>query len=111
MRVPFGLCEYAGWDFKCRRRAMKSRGARSGRILTFAAAFIESLVGRVAREGRTRMKISLEWLSEYVAGALREIGAERAGEALMNGGLPVESIEARGDDVVIDVEVTSNRSD
>ena len=57
------------------------------------------------------MKISLEWLSEYVAGALREIGAERAGEALMNGGLPVESIEARGDDVVIDVEVTSNRSD
>ena len=57
------------------------------------------------------MKISLEWLSEYVSGALREIGAERAAEALMNGGLPVESIEPYGDDVVIDVEVTSNRSD
>src|SRR5947207_104546 len=64
-----------------------------------------------ARERRTRMKISLEWLSEYAPGALREVGAERAAQALMNGGLPVESIEPRGDDVVIDVEVTSNRSD
>src|SRR3954471_20960506 len=57
------------------------------------------------------MKISLEWLSEYLPGAATEIGAERAADALMNGGLPVETTERVGDDTVIDVEVTSNRSD
>jgi phenylalanyl-tRNA synthetase beta chain len=56
------------------------------------------------------MKISLEWLEQYLPGA-REIGPERAAEALMNGGLPVETIERAGEDTVIDVEVTSNRSD
>jgi phenylalanyl-tRNA synthetase beta chain len=56
------------------------------------------------------MKISLEWLEEYLPGA-RGLGGERAGEALMGGGLPVETIERVRDDVVIDVEVTSNRSD
>ncbi|HEY8748112.1 MAG TPA: phenylalanine--tRNA ligase beta subunit-related protein, partial [Tepidisphaeraceae bacterium] len=54
------------------------------------------------------MKISLEWLSEYLPGAL---DAQRAGDALTHGGLPVEVIEKHGDDVVIDVEVTSNRGD
>src|SRR3954463_15418455 len=57
------------------------------------------------------MKISLEWLKQYLPGALREVGAERASEALMNGGLPVESVETLPQDVVIDVEVTSNRAD
>src|SRR3954463_8276348 len=57
------------------------------------------------------MKISLEWLKQYLPGALREVGAERASEVLMNGGLPVESIETLPQDVVIDVEVTSNRAD
>lgn len=57
------------------------------------------------------MKISLDWLGEYLPGAEREVGAERAGEALMNGGLPVETIERVGDDTMIDVEVTSNRAD
>src|SRR4051794_23621060 len=57
------------------------------------------------------MKISLEWLGDYLPGAAREVGAERAAEALMNGGLPVETSERVGDDTVIDVEVTSNRSD
>src|SRR6478609_7780820 len=57
------------------------------------------------------MKISLEWLGEYLPGAGREVGAERAAEALMNGGLPVETIERVGEDTVIDVEVTSNRAD
>src|SRR3954454_17876797 len=57
------------------------------------------------------MKISLEWLDEYLPGAGREVGAERAAEALMNGGLPVETIERVGEDTVIDVEVTSNRAD
>jgi phenylalanyl-tRNA synthetase beta chain len=56
------------------------------------------------------MKTSLQWLEDYLPGA-RELGAERAAEALMNGGLPVESIEKVGDDTVLDVEVTSNRSD
>src|SRR5690348_13158133 len=54
------------------------------------------------------MKISLEWLSEYLPGPL---DANAAAEALTHGGLPVEVIERHGDDVVIDVEVTSNRGD
>ena len=54
------------------------------------------------------MKISLEWLTDYLPGP---IDAERAAEALTAGGLPVESIERHGDDVVLDVEVTSNRGD
>src|SRR5688572_27069706 len=56
------------------------------------------------------MKISLEWLEEYLPGAVG-MGGERAGEALMGGGLPVETVEKVGEDVVMDVEVTSNRSD
>src|SRR5215472_13405407 len=54
------------------------------------------------------MKISLEWLRDFLAG---DLDAQRAADALTNGGLPVESIEAHGDDTVIDVEVTSNRGD
>src|SRR4051794_22549458 len=54
------------------------------------------------------MKISLHWLSEYLPGPL---DAATAADALTNGGLPVEVIETVGDDVVIDVEVTSNRGD
>ena len=55
------------------------------------------------------MKVSLEWLREYLPGPL---DSQRAVEALTNGGLPVESDEPFGpDDRVIDVEVTSNRSD
>ena len=54
------------------------------------------------------MKISLEWLSEYLPGPL---AADEAAEALTHGGLPVELIERHGNDTVIDVEVTSNRGD
>jgi phenylalanyl-tRNA synthetase beta chain len=54
------------------------------------------------------MKISMVWLSEYLPGALE---AERAGDALTNGGLPVEVYEQHGSDSVMDVEVTSNRGD
>ncbi len=54
------------------------------------------------------MKISMEWLSEYLPGTL---AAERAGDALTHGGLPVEVYEKHGDDTVMDVEVTSNRGD
>ena len=54
------------------------------------------------------MKISLEWLSEYLPGTHV---AGRLGDALTHGGLPVEVIEPFGDDLVMDVEVTSNRGD
>jgi phenylalanyl-tRNA synthetase beta chain len=54
------------------------------------------------------MKISLEWLGDYLPG---ERDAQRLADALTNGGLPVELIEKHGDDTVIDVEVTSNRGD
>jgi phenylalanyl-tRNA synthetase beta chain len=54
------------------------------------------------------MKISLEWLRDFVPGTL---DANAAAEALTHGGLPVEVIERVGDDTVIDVEVTSNRPD
>jgi phenylalanyl-tRNA synthetase beta chain len=55
------------------------------------------------------MRTSLEWLGEFLPG--EPIHAEVAAEALTHGGLPVEVIERFGDDTVIDVEVTSNRSD
>src|SRR5688572_13610051 len=54
------------------------------------------------------MKISLEWLSQFLP---TPPAAEAAAEALTNGGLPVENIEQHGDDAVLDVEVTSNRGD
>src|ERR1700749_3589297 len=54
------------------------------------------------------MKISLEWLAQYLPGPL---DAQTAADALTRGGLPVENVEQVGPDTVIDVEVTSNRSD
>ncbi len=54
------------------------------------------------------MKISLEWLTDFLPGPL---DAQRCAEALTNAGLPVESIDVVGNDTVLDVEVTSNRSD
>jgi phenylalanyl-tRNA synthetase beta chain len=54
------------------------------------------------------MKISLEWLREYVD--IHESAAEIV-EILANVGLPCEGVEQVGDDTVIDVEVTSNRAD
>src|SRR5687767_8563394 len=54
------------------------------------------------------MKISLEWLREYLSG---ELEPQAAADALTHGGLPVETIERVGSDTVIDVEVTSNRGD
>ena len=54
------------------------------------------------------MKISLEWLREY----LPEVGgASVCGEALTMAGLPTENFETLGNDTVMDVEVTSNRGD
>lgn len=54
------------------------------------------------------MKISLQWLKDYLGAG---ITAEQAAEALMNGGLPVEHIDKIDGDSVLDVEVTSNRGD
>jgi phenylalanyl-tRNA synthetase beta chain len=54
------------------------------------------------------MKISLEWLSQYLPGPL---DAQTAADALTSGGLPVETVEQLDGDTVLDVEVTSNRSD
>src|SRR4051794_36710169 len=55
------------------------------------------------------MKISLEWLGQFLPGP--PLNAEQVGQALTNGGLPVETTEAHGSDTVLDVEVTSNRGD
>ena len=54
------------------------------------------------------MKISLNWLSDYIETGL---GAEQIAEILSDLGFPCEGIEHLDDDVVIDVEVTSNRGD
>jgi phenylalanyl-tRNA synthetase beta chain len=59
------------------------------------------------------MKISLNWLAEYLPGPT---DVKVAADALTHGGLPVEIIEqidlGNGKhDVMMDVEVTSNRSD
>jgi phenylalanyl-tRNA synthetase beta chain len=54
------------------------------------------------------MKISLEWLCEYVETGL---DAERIASILSDLGLPCEGIEHLNDGAVIDVEVTSNRGD
>lgn len=54
------------------------------------------------------MKVSLDWLSEYVQVDLQ---AEEIAEVLSDLGLPCEGIERLGGDTVLDVEVTSNRGD
>ena len=55
------------------------------------------------------MKISLDWLGDYVDTA--GLSAEQIGEILSNLGFPIESIELVGDDTMLDVEITSNRGD
>ncbi len=54
------------------------------------------------------MKVSLDWLSDYVK---VDLAPERIAEILSDLGFPCEGIERFGDDTVIDVEVTSNRGD
>jgi phenylalanyl-tRNA synthetase beta chain len=71
-----------------------------GRALTLFAAPLDSLAS---------MKTSLAWLSDFLPGP--PLDAEKVAEALTHGGLPVESIEQREGDTVVDVEVTSNRGD
>jgi phenylalanyl-tRNA synthetase beta chain len=54
--------------------------------------------------------IRLNWLNDYIETGL---GADQIAEVLSDLGFPCEGIEPRfiGDDVVIDVEITSNRGD
>ena len=54
------------------------------------------------------MKILLSWLNDYVETGLP---AEKIVEILSDLGLPCEGIKSFDDDVVIDVEITSNRGD
>lgn len=54
------------------------------------------------------MKVSHEWLGQMISPLP---SPTQLGEALTLGGLPVEVIEAVGTDTMLDVEVTSNRSD
>src|SRR5205809_6097384 len=54
------------------------------------------------------MNISVNWLNDFLPGA---IDPQKSADALMRGGLPVESITGHNADTVLDVEVTSNRSD
>ena len=54
------------------------------------------------------MKISLNWLSDYVE---TDLSAEEVAEILSDLGLPYEGIEYLDNDAVIDVEVTTNRGD
>ena len=54
------------------------------------------------------MKISLEWLKDYLPTPLDPAAAA---DALTHGGFPVENIETHESDTVLDVEVTSNRGD
>ena len=54
------------------------------------------------------MKISLNWLSDYIK---MDYSAEQVAEILSDLGFPCEGIEKLNGDTVIDVEVTSNRGD
>ena len=54
------------------------------------------------------MKISLDWLQDYVNTTL---SADEIGDILSNLGFPIESTESVGDDTMLDVEITSNRGD
>lgn len=54
------------------------------------------------------MKISLDWLQDYVETSLT---AEQIGEILCQLGFPIEAIDRVGGDTMMNVEVTSNRGD
>lgn len=55
------------------------------------------------------MKISLNWLSDYVD--VSTMPARQLGERLIHAGFGIEEIIETADDIVLDVEVTSNRPD
>ncbi len=59
-------------------------------------------------EGLELMKISLNWLNDYVR---TELPAQKIADILSDLGFPYEGIEYLKDDAVIDFEITSNRGD
>src|SRR5688500_4235235 len=54
------------------------------------------------------MKVPLSWIREFVD---VEASAEEIGTLMGGRGLAVEGLEAQGDDVVMDFDVTANRPD
>lgn len=64
--------------------------------------------GFVIAYGAVAMKISVNWLNDYVQ---TNLSAEQIAEILSDVGFPCEGIESPSDDVVIDLEITSNRGD
>jgi len=54
------------------------------------------------------MKVSLNWLSDYVDVSMP---AEELGDLMLRLGFPCEGIERTDADIVLDIEVTSNRPD
>jgi phenylalanyl-tRNA synthetase beta chain len=54
------------------------------------------------------MNVSLEWLNSLLD---RPIDADEADQALTDVGFPIEGRDEQADDVMLDVEVTSNRPD
>ena len=54
------------------------------------------------------MRISLNWLREYVD---TPEDASRLGEKLSLSGLAVDEIEERGDDLILELDITTNRGD
>lgn len=54
------------------------------------------------------MKISYAWLKEFVD---VPVNAKALADALSMAGLPVESMEAHGEDAVLELELTANRGD
>jgi len=54
------------------------------------------------------MLVSYNWLRELTG---TELSPEKIRERLTNVGLPVDAVEARGDDFLLDVELPSNRGD
>src|SRR5688500_7596129 len=54
------------------------------------------------------MNISYNWLKELIN---IDLSAEELGERLTDVGLAVEGIHAHGDDLIFDIDLTSNRPD
>jgi phenylalanyl-tRNA synthetase beta chain len=54
------------------------------------------------------MNISLDWLKSYVD---VDLTAEQVADTLSDLGFPCEGMEQKGEDTVLDIEVTSNRGD
>jgi phenylalanyl-tRNA synthetase beta chain len=56
------------------------------------------------------VKFSLEWLGDFVDTAAAG-GADGCRALLDRAGIPIESVEARGDDAILEAEITPNRPD